>query len=380
MLTVLQNGNVGIGTGSPGYDLQIGDNAVADRVLRINSDTASAYMDISNSGNFGGINLAGSQNFQLQSSGVNGYMTFHTAGSERIRILNNGNVGIGTTTPSAKLQITGTAGTANPFMVASSSNTAMMTLSSAGNLTVTGNTSSTQFCLSGSCISTWGSVGSTTYLTLNQSTPQTLTFAGSDTFKFNEFAIDLSGYGYGTYKIPVANASASGTVPAFSTLLSGGYALNGPLFSLSNDGLDSNGNDIIALQAYDFKTSDHTLKSSQSITMDRTNGGWILSGTLNTGNNNTTINGSGDIATNGSIQGNSGSFNNWISTVGYLGVSLYGQFGKTLEINNTGNDFGLRVHNLPSGTLASPPAGLTSGDMWKDTTDSVTDPIVRIHN
>lgn len=34
--------------------------------------------------------------------------------------------------------------------------------------------------------------------------------------------------------------------------------------------------------------------------------------------------------------------------------------------------------DIPTGTLASPPIGVLSGDMWADTTDSVTHPIVRI--
>nr|WP_208002129.1 hypothetical protein [Macrococcus goetzii] len=33
---------------------------------------------------------------------------------------------------------------------------------------------------------------------------------------------------------------------------------------------------------------------------------------------------------------------------------------------------------LPKGTLASPPSGLVSGDMWADTTDSATHPILRV--
>lgn len=33
---------------------------------------------------------------------------------------------------------------------------------------------------------------------------------------------------------------------------------------------------------------------------------------------------------------------------------------------------------LPAGTLASPPAGLLSGDMWADTTDSATHPVLRV--
>src|SRR5690606_26730880 len=33
---------------------------------------------------------------------------------------------------------------------------------------------------------------------------------------------------------------------------------------------------------------------------------------------------------------------------------------------------------VPTGTLATPPAGVLSGDMWADTTDSSTHPVVRV--
>lgn len=33
---------------------------------------------------------------------------------------------------------------------------------------------------------------------------------------------------------------------------------------------------------------------------------------------------------------------------------------------------------LPTGTLANPPSGLLSGDVWSDTTDSNTYPVIRV--
>lgn len=38
----------------------------------------------------------------------------------------------------------------------------------------------------------------------------------------------------------------------------------------------------------------------------------------------------------------------------------------------------VNLRNLPNGTLASPPGGLSSGDAWLDTTDSATHPILRV--
>lgn len=41
-------------------------------------------------------------------------------------------------------------------------------------------------------------------------------------------------------------------------------------------------------------------------------------------------------------------------------------------------DGSVQMLALKSGTLAAPPAGLASGELWEDTTTDPTDPIVRI--
>ena len=46
------------------------------------------------------------------SSAVDGYIKFDTKANERMRIIGNGNVGIGTTSPVAKLEINGGTGVA----------------------------------------------------------------------------------------------------------------------------------------------------------------------------------------------------------------------------------------------------------------------------
>ena len=96
-LVILQNGNVGIGTNNPAQKLHVNGN-----------------VDIDN----GGIQL---QRGYGTNFGVSGYdiamgsttrLGIYTAASERLTILNNGYVGIGTTTPAHKLVVSGMIGLA----------------------------------------------------------------------------------------------------------------------------------------------------------------------------------------------------------------------------------------------------------------------------
>lgn len=113
-------GNVGIGTTSPSNKLEIqGSGTVMTRIV---STDSTARLDLHSSGNArtsfstsagntfliydeqGGQELARYQ-------GSSNYWAFRTAGTERMRINSSGNVGIGTTSPSYKLDVhNGTAG------------------------------------------------------------------------------------------------------------------------------------------------------------------------------------------------------------------------------------------------------------------------------
>ena len=95
-------GNVGIGTTAPGAPLEVrvpGDNAV----IRLKSGSAMvprySSVDFLDSGNVGwGIGKTPEATFYIDEQGVD----------NRLTILKGGNVGIGTTTPAAKLQVAGT--------------------------------------------------------------------------------------------------------------------------------------------------------------------------------------------------------------------------------------------------------------------------------
>jgi ethanolamine utilization microcompartment shell protein EutS len=97
---VLKSGNVGIGTPSPSEKLTVKDGSIVSTDA---SGTNYAKID-----RFSGITLkgngAGTRGVQTPNTDA---LTLGTNNTERIRITAAGNVGIGTTTPSAKLDIEG---------------------------------------------------------------------------------------------------------------------------------------------------------------------------------------------------------------------------------------------------------------------------------
>ena len=109
-LTINSSGNVGIGTTSPSVDLEIGTSGSADTEFLMQSDQAGKYFKVSSSGNFTELKSVGDQNLFLNSAGAGGYISFLAGNSERMRINYNGNVGIGTTSPAAKLDVVGRIG------------------------------------------------------------------------------------------------------------------------------------------------------------------------------------------------------------------------------------------------------------------------------
>lgn len=167
----INSGNVGIGTSTPDFKLTLGngqfavpDGSVATPTIAfVNDSNFGIFRDIDGDMVFadGGtawlridssshqlnsqlIGNASAPNFSFSAdpntgmykdgSGDVNRLAFSTTGSERILIDATGNVGLSTTTPSAKLAVTGTSGTGDIFALASSTNSRLLTLKSTGRL------------------------------------------------------------------------------------------------------------------------------------------------------------------------------------------------------------------------------------------------------
>ena len=106
-------GNVGIGTASPSTKLHIEGDGSIIRLQNNNSDTNGTFIDFRDSGGTrtGYVGTTGASDDMFLFTQGSKPIRFYTNASEKMRLTSTGNVGIGTATPSALLDVGGGDGT-----------------------------------------------------------------------------------------------------------------------------------------------------------------------------------------------------------------------------------------------------------------------------
>jgi hypothetical protein len=111
--SIFDNGNVGIGTTTPGFKLEVDGQGRFNSGLQVIGDVLVDASSLNNGTHEKALRFAGGGGEAIGSKatagGNNSGLDFYTSYTNRMAITNGGNVGIGTTTPTAKLHVIGDA-------------------------------------------------------------------------------------------------------------------------------------------------------------------------------------------------------------------------------------------------------------------------------
>jgi hemin uptake protein HemP len=145
-MRITHDGKVGVNTSSPGAKLHVVESTTNTQALRVDDGTSFVSVVPSlGSGGYTGISTAGDIGLIFSIDGdnttdtTNGLLIApHTNTSGGLKILENGNVGIGVATPGARLQVNGSTsdGTANAFIARNSSATSLFSIRNDGRIDV----------------------------------------------------------------------------------------------------------------------------------------------------------------------------------------------------------------------------------------------------
>ncbi|MCX6786462.1 MAG: hypothetical protein NTU85_01405, partial [Candidatus Kaiserbacteria bacterium] len=135
------SGNVGIGTTTPDYKLSVVNSS--DIYSKVGLDPLTQYfgkVQFGTAGSYIGYDYTGNERMVLNSRYANSHYEFQIAGSEKVRIDNSGNVGIGTTSPSALLAVQGNSYVSGTgFFGGAITSTSTLAISGTGNSYILGN-------------------------------------------------------------------------------------------------------------------------------------------------------------------------------------------------------------------------------------------------
>ena len=111
-MTINADGNVGIGTNSPSVKLDVNSSGVAAFFKSSTNSVPVSIISTNTSSSISSIGFKGStttNEYRVRVGADGNDFIAYTSNTERLRILDNGNVGIGVTNPSTKLQVAGIA-------------------------------------------------------------------------------------------------------------------------------------------------------------------------------------------------------------------------------------------------------------------------------
>ena len=151
-LSIIENGNVGIGTTNPGKKLDIVSNTTYDGIQV--SGTSIPRIAIVDTTNNATLSAYARDNDATIGTESNHPLTLNTNNTERARITSTGNVGIGTTSPTEKLEVVGQSrlGTSNTIVATVAADTLVVESSSStqGGMSILGPNTAYQYLAFGS--------------------------------------------------------------------------------------------------------------------------------------------------------------------------------------------------------------------------------------
>jgi len=248
------NGNVGIGTSTPSYLLDVAQASNTAAIVRINQSEAPTtstarsglYLDKNSTNMFaitvdGGVGANGITYYEART--VTGQHIFFTNNTERMRIAANGNVGIGNTAPDARLAVTGTANISGNVVIGGTLNSGNITASVfTGNVTGTTSNATNLNSQPGSFYTNATNLATGTVPTarLGTGTANSTTFLAGDQ----------------TYKTALTTAVTS--VASGSGLTGGPITTTGTLSVLANNGLSANSTGVFVVPGNGLVTANST--------------------------------------------------------------------------------------------------------------------------